>query len=191
MQRAEIYKSNFQFKRIAGYVSLEATTTIVPNLTRPNAASRVNVKRNRLGYFVAGCVVVALGLSSRRYAASLPEFLARYAGDTLYATMIFIGFGFLFPRWRSLRVAVVSLIFCYAIEVSQLYHAPWIDTIRHTRVGGLVLGYGFLWSDLLCYTLGVILGFVLELAVRKTVARRRGAGPDFAQEAGERPGPSK
>ena len=149
------------------------------------------MRRNRLGYFVAGCVVVALGLSSRRYGDLLPEFLARYAGDTLYATMIFVGFGFLFPRWRSFRVAVVSLIFCYAIEVSQLYHAPWIDAIRDTRVGGLVLGYGFLWSDLLCYTLGVILGFALELAVRKTLARRRGAGHDIAQKAEERPGPSK
>ena len=135
----------------------------------------MNVRRNRLGYFVASCVVVALGLSSRRYGALLPEFLARYAGDTLYATMFFIGFGFLFPRWQSLRVAVVSLMFCYAIEVSQLYHAPWIDTIRRTRLGGLVLGYGFLWSDLLCYAAGVTLGLVLELAISRTRNRRRGA----------------
>ena len=130
------------------------------------------MRRNRLWYFVAGCLVVALGLSSRRYAALLPEILARYTGDTLYATMTFVGIGFLFPRWRSLRVAVVSLIFCYAIELSQLYHAPWIDYMRHTRVGGLVLGFGFLWSDLLCYAAGVVLGLLVEIALRKTPARR-------------------
>jgi hypothetical protein len=133
------------------------------------------VRRNRFRYFVAGCLVVALGLCSRRYAALLPEVLARYAGDTLYATMVFIGFGFLFPQWRSLRVAMVSLIFCYAIELSQLYHAPWIDGLRHTRVGGLVLGFGFLWSDLLCYTLGVMLGLCFETAISKFTARSRGA----------------
>ena len=138
-----------------------------------------NVKRNRLWYFVAGCVVVALGLSSRRYAAFLPEVLARYSGDTLYATMIFVGFGFLFPRLRSLRVAIVSLIFCYAIELSQLYHAPWIDDMRHTRAGGLVLGYGFLWSDILCYTVGVVLGLLVEIGIRRRPDRGRRAGsPD-------------
>jgi len=133
------------------------------------------VRRNRLWYFVAGCLVVALGLSSRRYAALLPEILARYTGDTLYATMTFVGFGFLFPRWRSLSVAVVSMIFCYAIELSQLYHAPWIDCLRHTLVGGLVLGFGFLWSDLLCYTAGVTLGLLAEIAIMKTSHRNRPA----------------
>jgi len=131
----------------------------------------MSVRRNRLFYFVAGCVVVALGLCSRRYAGLLPEFLSRYSGDTLYATMIFIGVGFLVPRWSSLHAGVVSLLFCFAIELSQLYHAPWIDHLRHTRLGGLVLGYGFLWSDLLCYTLGVTLGLLLELAFSKALAR--------------------
>jgi hypothetical protein len=121
--------------------------------------------------------VVALGLSSRRYATLLPEFLALYTGDTLYATMIFVGIGFLFTRWRSLRVAVVSLIFCYAIELSQLYHAPWIDNVRHTRVGGLVLGFGFLWSDLLCYTAGVALGLLVEIGMMKLQDRKRSVGP--------------
>ena len=136
-----------------------------------------NVKRNRLWYFVAGCIVVALGLSSRRYATLLPDVLARYTGDTLYATMIFVGIGFLFPRWRSLRVAVVSLIFCFAIELSQLYHAPWIDNVRHKQVGGLVLGFGFLWSDLLCYTAGVALGLLVEIGMMKLQDRNRTVGP--------------
>ena len=51
---------------------------------------------------------------------------------------------------------------CYAIEGSQLCHAPWIDTIRHTRLGALVLGYGFLWSDIICYTVGAALCGGLE-----------------------------
>ena len=52
---------------------------------------------------------------------------------------------------------VLALVFSYLIEISQLYHAPWIDAIRSTALGGLVLGFGFLWSDILCYTVGVLL----------------------------------
>jgi hypothetical protein len=128
-------------------------------------------KRNRLLYLSAVVVVIALGLASRRYAASLPAFLAEYAGDTLWATMVFMGIAFLTPRWPTFRIAAVALAVSYSVEVSQLYHAPWIDNIRHTRVGGLILGFGFLWSDLACYTVGVTLGVVLDY-VAKTEKRR-------------------
>lgn len=124
--------------------------------------------RDRLSYFIAGCLVVALGLAARRYAAVLPVFLAEYAGDTLWALMVFVGIGFLAPRWSSFRVAVVALVVSYSVEVSQLYHAPWIDALRDTRIGGQVLGFGFLWSDIACYTVGVALGITLETLARKT-----------------------
>ncbi|CKH20539.1 Protein of uncharacterised function (DUF2809) [Streptococcus pneumoniae] len=50
--------------------------------------------------------------------------------------------------------------------MSQLYHAEWIDNIRATTLGGLVLGYGFLWSDLVAYTIGVGVGFLFEFILR-------------------------
>lgn len=45
---------------------------------------------------------------------------------------------------------------------SQLYHAPWIDSIRATSLGGLVLGFGFLVSDLICYTCGVLIAYFFD-----------------------------
>lgn len=132
-------------------------------------------ERNRIGYFIAFCAVIALGLGARKYAAWLPKFVADYAGDTLWALMVFVGLGFFFPRWSSLRVAVVALLFSFAVELSQLYHAPWINSVRHTRIGGLVLGFGFLWSDLLCYTVGVATGWLIErmLALRRAATDER------------------
>jgi uncharacterized protein DUF2809 len=120
------------------------------------------MKRNRIVYFVFIAVVIALGLSTRRFASVLPEFLADYAGDTLWALMVFLGVGFLWTRISTRRAALAAAAFSYAIEISQLYHAAWIDTLRFTRLGGLILGYGFLWSDLPCYTAGVLIGSVLE-----------------------------
>ncbi len=133
------------------------------------------MKRNRLLYAAGICLVIALGLASRRYARTLPEFIALYAGDTLWAVMVFGLIGLLAPTWPSIRVAAAALIVSYAVEVSQLYHAPWIDSIRDTRFGGLVLGYGFLWSDIICYTVGVVLCIGLEL--RNEAMGQRGIGP--------------
>jgi len=64
------------------------------------------------------------------------------------------------PTWS---VAALAMAFSVLIEVSQLYHAPWIDSIRQTTMGGLILGFGFLWSDLACYALGVGLGVLIEI----------------------------
>ncbi|PEX82642.1 DUF2809 domain-containing protein [Bacillus cereus] len=127
----------------------------------------MNTKRNRLLYAVFTIVVIILGLSSRKFAFALPDLLNNYLGDALWALMIFTGFGFLFPKIETKKLAIISLIFCYGIEISQLYHAEWIDSIRATTLGGLVLGYGFLWSDLVAYTIGVGVGMLCESILRK------------------------
>ena len=127
----------------------------------------MNTKRNRLLYAMFTIVVIILGLSSRKFAFALPDLLNEYLGDALWALMIFTGFGFLFPKIETKKLAFISLIFCYGIEISQLYHAEWIDSIRATTLGGLVLGYGFLWSDLVAYTIGVGVGMLGEFMLRK------------------------
>ncbi|MCT8978382.1 DUF2809 domain-containing protein [Clostridium sp. CX1] len=120
-------------------------------------------KRNRVLYGFMTIVVVFLGLYSRRMKSFIPEFLNIYLGDILWALMIFIAFAFILRAKTTKTVAVVAISFCYSIELSQLYHANWIDNIRKTALGGLVLGYGFLWSDLIAYAVGVGIGVIIEL----------------------------
>jgi hypothetical protein len=108
-------------------------------------------------------VVVAFGLASRRFGRTLPAFVAAYAGDTLWSLAAFLFIGIVLPRAPTRTVAVLAMALSSAVEVSQLYHAPWIDSIRHTTMGGLVLGFGFLWSDLACYAVGVGLGVSAEV----------------------------
>jgi hypothetical protein len=111
-------------------------------------------------------IVIALGLGSRQYAAHLPLFIATYAGDTLWALEVFLTIGFLFPAYQINKVALIALAFAFFIELTQLYHAPWLDDIRHNRLASLILGYGFLWSDLLCYSVGIATGAGVELKAK-------------------------
>jgi hypothetical protein len=117
-------------------------------------------------------LAVGLGLGSRRFAGHLPGFVASYAGDTLWALAAFLSIGLFLPRTSTGRVALLALSFSILIEISQLYHAPWIDAIRRTTLGGLILGYDFVWSDLACYAVGVGLGALIEYGA-SSVARGR------------------
>jgi hypothetical protein len=123
-------------------------------------------QRNRKIYAVSIIIVILLGLTSRKFSYTLPNWLGSYAGDILWALMMFLIIGFLFKKLSTLWVGVSALIFSFAIEISQLYHAPWIDAVRDTRIGALVLGFGFLWSDLLCYSAGIAIGIFLEQIIR-------------------------
>lgn len=122
-------------------------------------------RRNLVSWLAMIALASALGIGSRQYAHSLPHFIAAYAGDTLWALAAFLGFGLILRRQSTWRVALFAMTFSILIEVSQLYHAPWLDSIRHTILGGLILGFGFLWSDLACYAVGVGLGVAIELRV--------------------------
>ena len=73
---------------------------------------------------------------------------------------------------------MAALIFSYSIEISQLYQAPWINAVRNTKIGALALGHGFLWSDLICYTVGIALGVLLEVIFQRSGATRRKLPPN-------------
>ncbi len=68
----------------------------------------------------------------------------------------------------SKKVALISILTCFLIEFSQLYQAEWINEIRKTRLGGLILGFGFLWSDLVSYAVGGMMGLGLEYVLEKS-----------------------
>jgi hypothetical protein len=104
----------------------------------------------------------------------LPGFVARYAGDTLWAALVFWVLALGWRRAGSGRLAAISLGIAVGVEVSQLYHAEWIDAIRDTRVGGLALGHGFRWIDLVCYAVGVGLAAGLDRLITPRAAPQEG-----------------
>ena len=118
--------------------------------------------RSRPLYLALTAAAVALGLATRRFRGALPDVVGAYAGDVLWAAMVYLLAAAVWKRARIRHLAIGTAAFALAIELGQLYHAPWIDAVRHTRMGGLVLGFGFLWSDLACYAAGIVLAAALD-----------------------------
>ena len=110
-------------------------------------------------------VVVALGLGSRVYREQLPEFIALYAGDTLWATAVVVALGLVRRRASTASLATAACAISLAVECSQLAHPPWLEWLRRQPGVALLIGYDFVWSDLACYAAGVLIGATVDLAI--------------------------
>ena len=119
-------------------------------------------ENERCIYLAVTFAIMVLGLASRKYGDVLPEFIAEYSGDTLWAAMVYWGIRFLFPSISIVKSVVISLLFSYCIEISQLYQADWANIVRSTTLGALIFGHGFLWSDMICYTVGGLLSAAID-----------------------------
>ena len=121
--------------------------------------------KTRLIYAFAIVLVIALGLSTRKFPAAMPEFVSLHFGDALWAAMVYFGFRALLPQKPLLLSVALSLAFSFGIEFSQLYQQEWINNLRSTTLGALVLGKGFLWIDLLRYVAGVAFAYFADLCL--------------------------
>jgi len=125
-----------------------------------------NHNRSRFLHVLFLIIVIAAGLASRKYPQLFPSCLGKYPGDALWALAAFVLWGLILPQATTMKVAGLAFLTSFLDEVSQLYHAPWIDAIRNTTPGHIILGYSFAWYDILAYVVGILAGIILESLIR-------------------------
>jgi hypothetical protein len=118
--------------------------------------------REKLAYSIAMLLIMVLGFGSRAFADQLPLFISRHFGDALWAAMIYFAFRVLLTRQQRWISVVLSFGFSFGIEFSQLYQEIWINELRATLLGGLILGKGFLWIDLIRYSAGILFSYLAD-----------------------------
>ena len=128
----------------------------------------MNFKKRRIIYLGIAVLTAIIGLSTRKLPHLFPGFVTEYGGDTLWATLFFFLMRIVCIKKKLVIVALLTYGFGVLIEVSQLYQAPWINEWRQTFIGQMLLGHGFLWSDLVCYAVGVVLGLLMILLIEKS-----------------------
>lgn len=115
------------------------------------------MSKQRYKYASLILLIIVAGLLSRQTAA-----IPAATGDALYAMMMYFLVRFCFLKMKIRKVILASLSICFIIEFSQLYQAAWINDIRATLPGHLILGQGFLWSDLLAYIIAIATASLMD-----------------------------
>lgn len=125
------------------------------------------MKKIRIYYFLLFVFIIFLGILSRKI-----SFIPLWIGDFLYAVMIYALVRIFFPVKKASLIVLLSLLICYSIEFLQLYQGEWMIELRETLLGRYVLGQGFLWSDILAYTFGIITAFIIEKLILKYINQK-------------------
>jgi hypothetical protein len=101
-------------------------------------------------------LLTPIGLISRRIG-----WIPTETGDALWAMMVFCLWRIVLQNKKLPLVAITSLAHCYLVEFSQMITWRWLVSFRQTFIGHMMLGQGFLWIDLLAYSIGIIVIYMI------------------------------
>lgn len=128
----------------------------------------------RLRRVVAGILLVLVVAAGLVVHFTLPDGDATdIAGDALYVAAVYAFVVVLAPRWSSLVVGSLVLVWCVGVELFQLTGMPLAWGARFAPIM-LVLGTVFDARDLAVYATAAVALSVIDLALRRAVARRAG-----------------
>ena len=121
-------------------------------------------------YFVLAVLILAIEILIAKFAHD--EIIRPYVGDLLVVILIYC-FIKSFLNTPVLTTALSVLIFSYAIEILQYFHAiKWLG-LQNSKIARTIMGDSFEWIDLVAYTIGIVVVIYTEKLFAKFHAKRQ------------------
>lgn len=105
--------------------------------------------------------VMPLGFYTKFYTGPLQDWVNNSLGGVFYEIFWCLVLALLFRRLRPVSIAGVVLLVTCALEFLQLWHPPFLESLRVNFIGATILGSSFTWSDFPYYLIGSIMGYYL------------------------------
>jgi hypothetical protein len=86
----------------------------------------------------------------------------------LWGTMVFLLVGMVAPNLSRPNAALIAALIAVGVELFRLVHYRWLDAVRLTLPGALLLGRIFSAWNMVAYGVGIGVGVLLDrFAVRR------------------------
>ena len=86
-----------------------------------------------------------------------------YGGDFLVVILLYCLIKS-FVNAPAFKTACSVLLFAYLVEISQYFHLVNLLGLQNSKIAKILLGTFFSFTDLLAYTLGILLVIIIENA---------------------------
>ncbi|NEQ72882.1 MAG: DUF2809 domain-containing protein [Okeania sp. SIO2C9] len=118
------------------------------------------MKRYRITILICLILTLILGFVTKFYQGLFSEWLNNSFSSIFYEAFWIFLVIFIRPRLQPGLVAFwVFIVTCF-LEFMQLWKPPFLQAIRATLIGRLLLGNTFVWWDFLYYILGCTLTWI-------------------------------
>jgi len=119
--------------------------------------------------FLTLLVVIPLGFATKFYYGPGQVWVQHYGGGVFYEIFWILVVTFLVPNIRTWFVAFFVFLGTSILEFLQLWHPPFLESLRSHFIGATFVGVGFDWWDFLYYALGCSLGYLIVSGYRSVV----------------------
>ena len=109
------------------------------------------------------------GIISRSDQINFPYLIKTFAGDTMWAFAAYFLIRLFLINKKIIFVFAGSFSLSLFVELSQLIKWDILIAIRNTTIGGLLIGFGFHWEDLICYLAGCLIALVIDYLFLLTI----------------------
>lgn len=104
--------------------------------------------------------IVPFGLATKFYRGPGQSWLNDAFGGIPYEIFWMLLVAWIWPRTKPIAIALIVLTATCLLEFLQLWQPDWLQAIRATLPGRLVLGNSFTWGDFPYYFIGCFVGWV-------------------------------
>lgn len=106
-------------------------------------------------------VITPLGFFTKAYSGPMANWVNNSLGGILYVIFWSLLLSVVFFRTRRWIIATIVLLITCCLEFMQLWHPPFLESIRSTFLGVTLIGNSFSWLDLVHYVIGSLFSLVL------------------------------
>lgn len=121
----------------------------------------------RIIYLLLFIICTLVALATRSHHALFHPFIVTYGGDIIWSGMFVFLLRIFFMNTELWKLSLLTYILGVLDELSQLSDAGWLVALRQTYLGRLIFGVGFLWSDLVCYAIGVLIAWGISFCLER------------------------
>jgi Protein of unknown function (DUF2809) len=142
----------------SGRKPADTDTIATSALSTPSLPDNANgqPRPSRAVYAVGTAVIISAGLLCRLPGSGLPWPVAKWSGSILWGAMVYFLVALARPDAGSGRKLAVAVAIALSVELSRLYHSPWLDEFRTTVAGAILLGRIFSPWNVVAYAIGAL-----------------------------------
>jgi ABC-type dipeptide/oligopeptide/nickel transport system permease subunit len=112
-------------------------------------------------------IIIPLGFATKFYHGIYANWVNNSLCGIFYEIFWCLLIFLIFSKLSPFKIAIIVFIITSLLEFTQLWKAPFLETVRKNFIGRTLIGSSFTWSDFPYYLIGCVVAYFLMNSILK------------------------